>query len=90
MGFDAIHEPTVRRFSFYKNGQLCEGMIYKDQIYKLVETFTQQNESQAHALFKQLKQTGNLPLMTTSTNVYRVWTCFRSQCYRSAPLLTCR
>ncbi|HEY9644934.1 MAG TPA: hypothetical protein V6C88_01120 [Chroococcidiopsis sp.] len=69
-----VHEHAVRRFYFYNDGTMYEGMSYQNRLYKLVDTFSMADKSYAYQLGCKLSYAGSQTVITATPYQHRVWT----------------
>jgi len=73
-----VHEATVRVFSYYFEGQICQGMCCFKKFYKLVDTFSGCDRSQACIAAQALAHKDEQAVITASNQDYKVWLEIRS------------
>ncbi len=73
-----IPEKLVRRFFFYLDREIRQGMVCRNGLYKLVETFPMNSRPQAYAMAIKLSGQGEEVVITASATQYEVWLGLRS------------
>lgn len=68
-----VPERAVRRFYFYRNEQLSEGISYQNELYGLVQKYTLQDRLKAYVMGYRLLREGESVILTTSEYRYQVW-----------------
>jgi hypothetical protein len=74
-----VKERAIRRFCFYQNGRLYEGMSHQNRLYQLVENFSSQDRPGVYLLACQLTQNGEHSVITASSQRYQVWVRLHAQ-----------
>lgn len=73
-----VHEGTVRVFNYYFEGQICQGMCCFRKFYRLVDTFSRRDRSQACIAAQALAHKDEQAVITASSQTYKVWLEIRS------------
>ncbi|MBW4513800.1 MAG: hypothetical protein KME11_01080 [Timaviella obliquedivisa GSE-PSE-MK23-08B] len=73
-----VHEATVRVFNYYFEGQICQGMCCFRKFYRLVNTFSRRDRSQACTTAQALSHEEEQAVITASDQFYKVWLEIRS------------
>ena len=73
-----VHEATVRIFNYYFEGQICQGMCCFRKFYRLVDTFSRRDRSQACITAQALTREQEQAVITASDQTYKVWLEIRS------------
>ncbi len=68
-----IPEPLVRCFKFWSDNEIKEGIYWREELYKLVSTFSPTERERAYALGVDISQHGKSTVITCSQDSYRVW-----------------
>ncbi|MBE9181155.1 hypothetical protein IQ268_21575 [Oculatella sp. LEGE 06141] len=76
--FPVVPEYLVRRFKFWANGSVQEGMCQAAELYHMVASFTPQQRQQAYSLGIDLFNHGRMVVITMSKHEYVVWSGLRS------------
>jgi hypothetical protein len=74
-----VYETLISLFNFYREGQVYQGMSCRQQIYKLVSTYTVEARLQAYTEGCDLSNQGNQVVITVSSQHYKVWVALRVQ-----------
>jgi len=73
-----VHEATVRVFNYYFEGQICQGMCCFRKFYRLVDTFSRRDRSQACIAAQAIAHEDEQAVITASSQTYKVWLEIRS------------
>jgi hypothetical protein len=76
--FSTVAEQMVCLFTFYLNGQLCQGMQYANELYALAYEFSPEQRSLAYQKATNLAEQGQTVVITVSSSQYRSWLSLRS------------
>jgi hypothetical protein len=68
-----VQERVVRRFFFYNDGRLYEGMSYQNKLYQLIENFSVDDRPSAYLLACKFSRDGRYTVITASSRRYQVW-----------------
>ncbi len=73
-----IPEKLIRRFFFYLDQEIQEGMLCRNGLYKLVEAFDVEERLKAYALAMKLASQADEVTITVSLSHYKVWLNLRA------------
>lgn len=68
-----LNEQSVRRFCFYLDGRLYEGLTYAGHLFRLYKTIDTQDRSDVSQLCARLTQANCRVVVTTSHQFYKIW-----------------
>ena len=68
-----IAESSVKYFCFYADGELRDGVLYKNRLYRLAKTLEVGDRTGVREMCQQLRRSGQSCIVTTSRRYYKVW-----------------
>lgn len=73
-----VSEEQVRIFNYYYAGQLCQGMMCQNRLYRLISSFRLEERPKAYALGYKLNKKSTCTIITQARDRWDVWQDLRS------------
>lgn len=73
-----VAEQQITLFKFYMDQAVQDGMMYKNELYRLARQFSADSRLDAYRLGCELLEQGVPVVISVSKQQYRVWICLRN------------